>query len=103
MIGAGARNDVRQASSRLWDCTVSVPMLLAASREGSVSASSSSSVISGSEVPADLRRPPRGYPARATPPGRGGRDLPITRRVAWSRLRGLGVTTICTSPSSAFK
>src|SRR5450759_1336652 len=49
-------------------------------------------------------RPPYcGYPARATSPERGDLDFPITRTVAWSRLRGLGVTTICTSLSSAFK
>lgn len=44
-----------------------------------------------------------GYPARAPSPERGDLDVPITRTVAWWRLRGLGVTTICTSLSSAFK
>lgn len=43
------------------------------------------------------------YPAHATSVVRAERDLPVTLKVACSRLRGLGLTTICTSLSSAFR
>ena len=43
------------------------------------------------------------YPEQATSVTREDRDLPVTVSVARARDRGLGLTTICTSWSSAFR